>query len=71
MESWKMVTLIERERERERERDELLMFTNYVWLSVCIYICVCVWWSDNWENINLQKEGKKERKEKEKSIVGQ
>ena len=27
-------------------------------------------WSDNWENINLQKEGKEKEKEK-KSIVGQ
>ena len=68
MESWKMVTLIERERERERER--WIIDVHELGLMECVYIymCVCVWWSDNWENINLQKEGKE--KEKEKSIIG-
>ena len=62
--------LIERERERERERE-----MNY-WCSRIrfdgvffnLFFIFLMWWSDNWENINLQKEGKE--KEKEKSIIG-
>ena len=69
MESWKMVTLIEREREREseRERDELLMFTNYVWRSNFIFYFLC-------DGVIIGKIlicKKKERKKKKKSIVGQ
>ena len=62
MGSWKMVTLIERERERGRwiiDVHELGLMEVFFFL---------MWWSDNWENINLQKEGKE--KEKEKSIIG-
>ena len=27
-----------------------------------------MWWSNNWENVNLQKEGKEKEKEKKKKV---
>ena len=64
MGSWKMVTLIERERERGR----WIIDVHVLGLMELFFFFFLMWWSDNWENINLQKEGKE--KEKEKSIIG-